>query len=164
MVEILFMSRLLRVSNGALRIRQTQGPRGNPSWPGEIEATKILLPWFEVNAKTVGRGRRKGRAMSDKPVPVACLLTSSEFRQRRAEIVSSFRGAVVETVELENGYRYRFPTEATWITQLADFIAVERECCPFMQFDLRIEPANGPIWLELTGPEGIKDFLRSLFR
>ena len=38
-----------------------------------------------------------------------------------------------------------------------------RLCCPFMRFRLTIEPGNGPALLELTGPEGTKDFLRALF-
>jgi len=102
--------------------------------------------------------------MADSHIPVACALTDSEFRERRTEILHSFRGAVLETEELENGYRYRFPSSAAWITQLAQFITFERECCPFLQFDLRLEPGDGPIWLELTGPEGTKDFLRTLFQ
>jgi hypothetical protein len=32
-----------------------------------------------------------------------------------------------------------------------------------MQFNLRIEPGSGPIWLELTGPEETKEFLTTLF-
>jgi len=46
---------------------------------------------------------------------------------------------------------------------VAQLITFERECCPFLRFNLRLEPANGPLWLELTGPEGTKDFLQSLF-
>jgi hypothetical protein len=46
---------------------------------------------------------------------------------------------------------------------LAQLITFERECCPFLRFSLRLEPANGPLWLELTGPEGTKVFLQSLF-
>jgi hypothetical protein len=55
------------------------------------------------------------------------------------------------------------PSGADWIAQLAQLITFERECCPFLQFTVRIEPANGPLWLELTGPSGTKDFLQSLF-
>lgn len=101
--------------------------------------------------------------MNEQKIAVACELTDLDFQQRRQQIVRTIASAVIETVELENGYRYRFPSTADWITQLADLITVERKCCPFLLFDLRLEPANGPIWLELTGPEGTKDFLRSLF-
>lgn len=95
--------------------------------------------------------------------PIACSLTDSEFQQRRANLLKTLQGAVLETRELGDGFAYRFPSEANWIAQLAQLITVERECCPFLQFDLRLEPENGPIWLELTGPEGTKEFLKSLF-
>lgn len=96
-------------------------------------------------------------------LPIACNLTDPEFRERRAALLQTFQSAVLETKELGDGYAYRFPSETTWIAELAKLIAMERECCPFLQFNLRIEPAAGPIWLELTGPEGTKDFLRDLF-
>jgi hypothetical protein len=41
-------------------------------------------------------------------------------------------------------------------------IDLERQCCPFLRFELKVLPANGPIWLELTGPEGTRDFLRTV--
>jgi hypothetical protein len=74
-----------------------------------------------------------------------------------------FQQVLLETKELDEGYAYRFPSDGNWITELARLIAFERECCSFLRFNLRLEPAAGPIWLELTGPEGTKDFLRSLF-
>lgn len=69
----------------------------------------------------------------------------------------------METKEIGGGFAYRFPSQGNWVAELTQLITFERECCPFRQFDLRLEPANGPIWLELTGPEGTKDFLKSLF-
>jgi hypothetical protein len=101
--------------------------------------------------------------MSPSEVPIACSLTDPEFQQRRAELLRTFQGASLETKELDDGYAYRFPSGAKWIAELAQLITFERECCPFLRFQLRLEPANGPLWLELTGPEGTKDFLQSLF-
>jgi hypothetical protein len=40
-------------------------------------------------------------------------------------------------------------------------LVFERQCCPFLRFNIRLEPGEGPIWLELSGPEGTKDFLNS---
>ena len=74
-----------------------------------------------------------------------------------------FGEAWLETKELDDGYAYRFPSGGNWIADLAQLITFERECCPFLRFNLRLEPAEGPVWLELTGPEGTKSFLQSLF-
>ena len=101
--------------------------------------------------------------MTSRELPIACSLTDPEFQQRRSELLKTFQGALLETKELDEGYAYRFPSSANWILELAQLITFERECCPFLRFNLRLEPANGPLWLELTGPEGTKDFLKSLF-
>ena len=100
--------------------------------------------------------------MEPTDLPIACKLTDSDFQQRRAGLLKTVAGGVVETKELEDGYAYRFPLDATWVATLAKLITVERECCPFLRFSLRLEPAGGPIWLELTGPPGTKDFLNSI--
>jgi hypothetical protein len=94
--------------------------------------------------------------------PIACTLTDSDFQERRTDLLNAVAGSVVELKELENGYAYRFPSDGSWLTTLANLISVERACCPFLRFDLRVEPAEGPIWLELTGPPGTKDFLNSI--
>ncbi|HEV7744409.1 MAG TPA: hypothetical protein VGO56_05385 [Pyrinomonadaceae bacterium] len=101
--------------------------------------------------------------MNSTSLPIACNLNDAEFQQRRASLLKVFQGALLETRELADGYAYRFPSGAEWISQLAQLITFERECCPFLSFNLRLEPANGPLWLELTGPPGTREFLQSLF-
>ncbi len=96
-------------------------------------------------------------------LPIACNLTDVEFQERRAGVLETVKRAVLEVKELEDGYAYRFPSDEIWIPELTKLITAERACCPFLRFNLRIEPSRGPIWLELTGPEDTKDFLQSLF-
>jgi hypothetical protein len=38
----------------------------------------------------------------------------------------------------------------------------ERTCCSFLRFQIIAEPENGPIILEVTGPPGTRELLRSL--
>lgn len=101
--------------------------------------------------------------MDDLTLPIACNLTEPEFQKRRATILDKVRAAVVEVKELEGGYGYRFPSEPIFIVELAEMMSLERECCPFLRFNLRLEPSGGPIWMELSGPEGTKKFLTSIF-
>jgi hypothetical protein len=101
--------------------------------------------------------------MAATELPIACKLTDPEFQRRRSDLLNMFRSALRETKELDEGYAYRFPSDGNWITELAQLIIIERQCCPFLRFNLRLEPAEGPVWLELTGPEGTKVFLRTLF-
>lgn len=101
--------------------------------------------------------------MNSTRLPIACNLNDAEFQQRRTDLLRTFQQALLETKVLDDGYAYRFPSDANWISELAQLIALERECCPFLRFNLRVESANGPLWLELTGPAGTKEFLLSLF-
>ena len=101
--------------------------------------------------------------MSKQDLPVACSLTDAELQARRSEVLEKAKAAVLEIKELENGCRYRFPSSDLWLKELFNVVSLERRCCPFLNFKLTVEAGDGPIWLELTGPVGTKDFLRTLF-
>ena len=101
--------------------------------------------------------------MDKMDLPIACSLTELQFQERRAGVLKKAKDAVLEKKELADGYSYRFSLDRISITELAQLITVERECCPFLQFDLHLEPGAGPVWMELTGPDGTKDFLNSIF-
>ncbi len=77
----------------------------------------------------------------------------------RQQIVAAYE----DREELTNGYRWRFPLESNLLLTLAEFISLERLCCPFFSFALELEADGGPIWLQLTGREGVKDFLQAAF-
>lgn len=94
-----------------------------------------------------------------KEIPIACTLTDSEWAERQWALQQEIGSAVQERVELEDGYALRFPPVPRWIPQLAELIAFERSCCPFLTLELAAEPEQGPIWLRLRGPEGTKAFL-----
>ena len=44
---------------------------------------------------------------------------------------------------------------------IAKFIENERLCCPFFKFGLELGPENGPLWLRLSGGEGVKEILQT---
>ena len=96
-------------------------------------------------------------------LPIACSLTNSELQERRRDVLQKVRSAVTELRELEDGYAYCFPADEKWLTELTTLVNLERQCCPFLQFRITVESGNGPIWLEMTGPEGTKDFLATTF-
>jgi hypothetical protein len=97
------------------------------------------------------------------PMALVCSLPAPEEAAWRAQIQETLFSAVREVRELPDGYALAFPGEAAWVMRLADFIAVERACCPFFAFELRCEPQQGPIWLSVRGPEGVKEMLRAEF-
>jgi hypothetical protein len=101
--------------------------------------------------------------MSETNLPIACTLSDSELRERRETVLQKVRGTVSEIKEIKNGYAYQFPGGGEMTIELAQLISLEHQCCPFLKFQLTIEPGQGPIWLEMTGPEGTRDFLSALF-
>ena len=57
---------------------------------------------------------------------------------------------------------HMIPGEKEWIALLAKVITAERECCPFLRFELTAEPNLGPVTLSVTGPVAAKPFLKKL--
>ena len=43
---------------------------------------------------------------------------------------------------------------------LAEWVALERRCCPSFEFTIEVGPERDPTWLSLAGEEGVKDFIR----
>jgi hypothetical protein len=46
------------------------------------------------------------------------------------------------------------------IDELVEFIKTERACCDFFIFNLSIS-SKSEAWLEITGPRGAKDFIKT---
>jgi hypothetical protein len=91
--------------------------------------------------------------------PVACSLTAPELAARRAGLLADVRRLHEEARWLPDGVTLRFAAEPERLAMLATFIDLERRCCAFLRFRLTVEPGGGPIWLELTGPPGTREFL-----
>jgi len=98
-----------------------------------------------------------------KDLPIACTLTALELQARRTEVLQKVRAAALEVKETADGFAYRFPSNDSLLSDLSTLIQLEHQCCPFLKISLIVEAGNGPIWLELTGPSGTKEFLRSVF-
>ena len=62
-----------------------------------------------------------------------------------------------------DGYRLRFAPSADTLALIGRAIDAERLCCRFLRFMLTVEPDEGPILLDLTGPAGTREFLSALF-
>ena len=94
--------------------------------------------------------------------PIACSLTTAELRDREARLLTQFNALIVETEELQDGYTFRLPGDGQWIGLVAELMVAERECCPFLTFELAALPNKGPVTVRVTGPAGTKEFLRTI--
>jgi hypothetical protein len=92
---------------------------------------------------------------------LSCKLTSPELQPRKATVLESLRKQVKEKKELKAGYAFKFPGTDKMLDELTEFIKTERECCDFFTFNLSVSGDKSEIWLELTGMEGAKDFIKT---
>ena len=94
--------------------------------------------------------------------PIVCSLTTVELRDREATLLAQFRSAIIETEELQEGYAFRLPGDGKWIGLIGELIVAERECCPFLAFEVAALPNMGPVIVRVIGPAGTKEFLRTV--
>jgi hypothetical protein len=92
------------------------------------------------------------------PHAIAPAIRDEHFKS----IAQLFGELAREKCVITDGYRYRFDSSA--FATVASFIANERLCCPFLAFSLSVTPDAGPIWLQVSGPEGTPAFLDAEFR
>ncbi len=81
-------------------------------------------------------------------------------RARYQELRKQLHAGVQEVKELPNGYAFRLSADSSTILLAAEWITFERRCCPFFNFALDIESEKQSLWLNVTGREGVKAFMR----
>ena len=119
-----------------------------------------LMP-VSKNKMTNPHKESESTTMSE-DIRVACCLSDAELRRRVATLLARFESAVTATKELPDGYVFRVPGDKKWIAALWEAVAAERECCPFLTFELTAQPNMGPVSVRVTGPAGTKDFLKTV--
>ena len=95
-------------------------------------------------------------------LPVACTLTPDALRSRRDGLLKDLVGRARGREDLHEGVRLEFAPSAETIALLAGAVEAERHCCRFLRFAITVEPDGGPMFLELTGPPGTRDFMTAL--
>jgi len=88
-------------------------------------------------------------------------LTPAERKRHFEELAPKLLSLKKGVRELPNGYEFEFPADPGTVQLVAEWAAGERHCCPFFDIDLHLEREGGPLWLSLTGREGVKQFLRA---
>lgn len=94
--------------------------------------------------------------------PIACNVEAFSPAQRECweELGGRWRLGVQERRELPDGYALRIQSDAGAVMAAAEWMTLDRLCCPFLTYTLEIERQDGPVWLRLTGRPGVKEFMR----
>jgi hypothetical protein len=95
--------------------------------------------------------------------PLVCRLDglTVDERARHAELGAEMKQTVLGVADLADGWVLRFPDERRLFLRIAEWITLERLCCPFLDFALALDRGLGEARLHLTGGEGVKQFLKS---
>ena len=96
--------------------------------------------------------------------PLACDIKaiSDAQRPRYRDLVKRLRTAMNERSDLPDGYAYSLDTEKISLPEVAEWITMERLCCPFLTFQLNVN-GNGDSQLAMRGPEGVEAILLEEF-
>jgi hypothetical protein len=99
--------------------------------------------------------------MSGDETAVACVPDAipASRREQYAQLREVLFLPGQEIRELVDGYSFRLPDGDAAVMQTAEFITLERLCCPFFTF--RLEVSASEAWLALTGGQQVKAFLRA---
>jgi hypothetical protein len=92
---------------------------------------------------------------------IACkldALTPAE-RQRHADLLRELGRMTTGTRETSDGYALTLRSDASDFQRVAEWISLERRCCPFLNFNLKWGGGDDNPSLELGGGPGVKSFL-----
>jgi hypothetical protein len=97
--------------------------------------------------------------------PFFCDMTAmnADQRARHHALAVRLRPMIGEFEDLVDGYAARFLMEPATVMLLAEFITLERLCCPWLTLALEVEREQGPLWMKMTGREGAKPCIRAEF-
>jgi hypothetical protein len=112
-----------------------------------------------MNIDTIG-----SQDMTDETPAIQCDLTALPDGGR--ERVTALAGKLIPMAravrDLPDGYALGYhDVSPELFSDIADFIALDRLCCPFLCHGLVSDPGRGTVWLELTGRQGAKEAIAS---
>ena len=88
---------------------------------------------------------------------------SPEQRHQHGLDASELFHRASKILDVPTGIKLQFRNEGATLLLAAEFVADEAACCPFLHFEVDVEPPNGLLELSMTGPDGTREFLRDTF-
>jgi hypothetical protein len=93
---------------------------------------------------------------------LACRLDvfDADQRARHAASRQAIRAATRHVTELVDGYALDLGVDPDAFVNAAEWVSLERHCCPFLNFGLELKD-DGGVSLSLTGRGAVKAFLEA---
>jgi hypothetical protein len=128
-----------------------------------LAAVTLLLIGMTMNTSLRGQGQTTSPS-AKKAVVFACDMKgmTPAQRKRHTETLSpALMSAKLNTSELADGYAFQFPSDAKTFAIVSEWVGNERLCCPFFAFDIHVGDSAEPMVLKITGPAGVKQFIKA---
>jgi hypothetical protein len=96
----------------------------------------------------------------------SCDLTVFTPAQRAAHHAAQLAvvlGRSVGRRVVDDGVELEYPVDGGLAAALLAWVVDERRCCPFIRFELALDPAADRMRLAMTGPRGTREILLSAF-
>jgi len=94
-------------------------------------------------------------------MPLVCgvnALTARERGRRETLVEDLMPEAQIE--ETTDGYQFTWTTDPQAYNKVVEFVGLERRCCPFLDFEMRVSGPNSPVVLVLHGDDDTKEFVK----
>ena len=101
--------------------------------------------------------------LAENQAPFACNLRAfqPEQRQRWRVLLDKLYAGATQSRELPDGYTFLVVTKQMPLGEVAEWIELERRCCPFFDFEVAVHGEDGAVWLSLKGRPGVKQFIEA---
>jgi hypothetical protein len=130
-----------------------------------VSAFALALTIIALAALPRAAGQQSSdSAKANHDSPLACnrlALTPEQRKRHFEELGPTLRSLKTGVRELPDGFEFKFPADMKTYQLVAEWTAGERVCCPFFDINLRSEREGGPLWLRLTGRDGVKQFIQA---
>lgn len=94
---------------------------------------------------------------------IACDLSVLDDPETHRDRFESLFEQREEIRKASGGLAIRFPSSMALAERILDFIRRERQCCPFLTFEVAFEPEERGIWLYMGGTERVENYITQEF-
>lgn len=95
--------------------------------------------------------------------PIACDVSALEDPEKHARHAEALFSERKEMRKLDSGYALRFPGTMDYAERILNFVSRERQCCPFLTFEIAFEPEGRGVWLYFGGDAQVASYLTNAF-
>jgi hypothetical protein len=96
-----------------------------------------------------------GTILSSQPLACDRLALSPQERRQQEDLVARIKRQISYREAVGEGFKVTLPAAA--LVDVAQWISLERRCCPFLRFEVRVEKET--ISLAVDGPPGTRALL-----